>query len=59
MDGNTLSYQTYTDTITGWAYEDKLPESIQNDVLARHPGYELDGMRQADDPEFRDYYVEL
>lgn len=41
------------------AYEDKLPEEIESDVLARHPGYELDGVRYADDPDFQGYYVEL
>ena len=51
-----VAVRRHDNTIT---YEDKLPESIQNDVLARHPGYELDGVRYADDPEFRGYYVEL
>ncbi len=41
------------------AYEDQLPEAIKRDVLARHPGYEFDGVRYADDPDFRGYYVQL
>ncbi len=51
-----IAARRHDNTIT---YEDQLPESIQNDVLARHPGYELDGVRYADDPGFRGYYVEL
>ena len=41
------------------AYEDELPEAIKNDVLARYPTYEFDGIRYVDDPDFNGYRVQL
>ena len=41
------------------AYEDSLPAAIREDILARYAGYEFDGVRYVDDPEFNGYYLEL
>lgn len=40
-------------------YEDELPEAMRTNIMNKYNGYEFDGIRYVNDPDFQGYYVEL